>query len=80
MDHFNRTLKVMLRKVRKGENRDWDPMLPYVLFAYWEVPQVTVGFSLFELLYGSDPPKDHRMCYERNGSRSLRKRLTTSVM
>ena len=29
-------------------------MLPYVLFAYHEVPQATVGFSPFELLYGRD--------------------------
>ena len=28
-------------------------MLPYVLFAYLEVPQSTTGFSPFELLYGS---------------------------
>ena len=29
-------------------------MLPYVLFAYREVPQATLGFSPFELLYGRD--------------------------
>ena len=29
-------------------------MLPYVLFAYREVPQATVGFSPFELLYGRE--------------------------
>ena len=29
-------------------------MLSYVLFAYREVPQATVGFSPFELLYGRD--------------------------
>jgi hypothetical protein len=39
---------------RRGEKRDWDTMLPYVLFAYWEVPQATLGFSPFELLYGRD--------------------------
>ena len=30
-------------------------MLPYVLFVYREVPQATVGFSPFELLYVRDP-------------------------
>ena len=55
VERFNKTLKAMLRKVLKGEKRDWDRMLPYVLFAYREVPQATVGFSPFELLYGRDP-------------------------
>ncbi|XP_035993666.1 uncharacterized protein LOC118563362 [Fundulus heteroclitus] len=31
---------------------DWDQWLPYLLFAYREVPQVSTGFSPFELLYG----------------------------
>ena len=44
----------MLRKVLYGEKRDWDRMLPYVLFAYQEVPQATLGFTPFELLYGRD--------------------------
>ena len=54
VERFNRTLKAMLRKVLKGEKRNWDHMLPFVLFAYREVPQATVGFSPFELLYGRD--------------------------
>ncbi len=29
-----------------------DKGLPFVLFAYREVPQVSIGFSPFELLYG----------------------------
>ena len=29
-----------------------DRLLPYVLFAYREVPQSSTGFSPFELLYG----------------------------
>ena len=29
-------------------------LLPYLLFAYCEVPQSTTGFSLFELLYGRE--------------------------
>lgn len=51
VERFNRTLKAMLRKVLKG---DWDSMLPYVLFAYREVPQATLGFTPFELLYARD--------------------------
>lgn len=44
-------LKNMLRKTVTDEGKDWDRLLPYVLFAYREVPQST-GFSPFELLYG----------------------------
>ena len=49
---FNKTLKELLRKLVSKESRDWDRLLPYVLFAYWEAPQSTTGFSPFELLYG----------------------------
>ena len=42
----------MLRKVAAEEGRDWDRLLPYLLFAYREVPQASTGFSPFELLYG----------------------------
>ena len=34
------------------EGKDWDQLLPYLLFAYREVPQSSTGFSPFELLYG----------------------------
>ena len=54
VERFNWTLKAMLRKTLVGEKRGWDSILPYVLFAYREVPQATLGFSPFELLYGRD--------------------------
>ena len=41
----------MLRKTAL-EGKDWDKLLPYLLFAYREVPQATTGFSPFELMYG----------------------------
>lgn len=54
VERFNQTLKSMLRKVAIGEGKDWDKMIPYVLFAYREVPQSSTGFSPFELLYGRE--------------------------
>ena len=51
---FNQTLKVMLRKTAVQEGKDWDLLIPYVLFAYREVPQSSTGFSPFELLYGRE--------------------------
>lgn len=38
----------------KEDGRDWDRLIPYVLFAYREVLQTSTGFSPFELLYGRD--------------------------
>ena len=34
------------------EGKDWDCLIPYLLFAYREVPPASTGFSPFELLYG----------------------------
>ena len=42
----------MLRKFISQSQQDWDDYLPYLLFAYREVPQESTGFSPFELLYG----------------------------
>ena len=52
VEHFNGTLKSMLRKFTSTSQRDWDEYLPYLLFEYREVPQESTGFSPFELLYG----------------------------
>lgn len=42
----------MLRRMSAERPRDWDRFLPALLFAYREVPQESLGFSPFELLYG----------------------------
>lgn len=52
VERFNGTLKAMLKKFSNGRQSDWDEYLPYLLFAYREVPQESTGFSPFELLYG----------------------------
>ena len=52
VERFNNTLKAMLRKAADDEGKDWDRLLPYLLFAYREVPQASTGFSPFELVYG----------------------------
>ncbi|KAK7893383.1 hypothetical protein WMY93_022535 [Mugilogobius chulae] len=54
VERFNQTLKRMLQKFVVDTGRDWDQWLPYLLFAYREVPQASTGFSPFELLYGWD--------------------------
>ena len=52
VERFNGTLKGMLRKFVDRGRKDWDEYLPYLLFAYREVPQESTGYSPFELLYG----------------------------
>ena len=54
VERFNQTLKSMLRKATAIDGKDWDKLIPYLLFAYREVPQASTGFSPFELLYGRD--------------------------
>ena len=54
VEHLNKTLKSVLRKLVNKEGRGWDRLLPYVLFAYCEVPQLTTSSSPFELLYGRE--------------------------
>ncbi len=52
VERFNQTLNRMLRKFVSDTGKDWDKWLPFLLFAYREVPQASTGFSPFELLYG----------------------------
>ena len=52
VEKMNGTLKMMLRKLASEKPKDWDRYLPALLFAYREVPNVSTGFSPFELLYG----------------------------
>ena len=44
----------MLRRFATQKEKDWDKLIPYVLFAYREVPQRSTGFSPFELLYSRE--------------------------
>ena len=52
VERFNGTLKSMLRRCCLNDRSNWDKYIPLVLFAYREVPQQSLGFSPFELLYG----------------------------
>ena len=52
VERFNGTLKAMLRKFVGERVQIWDRYLPYLLFAYREVPCESTGYSPFEFLYG----------------------------
>ena len=55
VERFNKTLKTMLKKGMEVDGKNWDQLLPPVLFAIREVPQASTGYSPFELLYGRRP-------------------------
>ena len=52
VERWNQTMKNMLKRMIHDEPDSWDRLLPYVLFAYREVPEVSTGFFPFELVYG----------------------------
>jgi len=51
-ERFNGTLKVMLKALVEKHPDSWDAAIPWVLFAYREVPVETLGYSPFELMFG----------------------------
>ncbi|RUA04547.1 MAG: hypothetical protein DSY43_06070 [Gammaproteobacteria bacterium] len=89
VERFNGTLKAMLKKFAGEHVQTWDKYLPYLLFAYREVPTESTGYSPFELLYGRmvrgplaviketwlerQPPNDNLLSHVLE----IRKRLTT---
>ncbi|GFO36843.1 Zinc finger protein [Plakobranchus ocellatus] len=52
VERFNGSLKTMLRKLCAEKPQTWDKMIPAVLFAYRENPNVTTGYPPFMLMYG----------------------------
>ena len=45
-------LKAMLKNFAQERVESWDKFLPYLLFAYRDVPFESTGYSPFELLFG----------------------------
>ena len=52
IEHFNGTLKSMLKRMCAEKPKHWDRYINALLFAYREAPHESLGFSPFELLYG----------------------------
>ena len=51
VERFNATLKLMIRKLCLEQPPQWDRYISAALLAYREVPQESLGYSPFELLY-----------------------------
>src|SRR6218665_2490505 len=54
LERLHRTLKNMMKSVLETYACDWDETVPWLLFAYREVPVESLLFSPFELLLGRD--------------------------
>ncbi|XP_069985589.1 uncharacterized protein [Penaeus vannamei] len=52
VERLDGVLKSMLKKLCPVHPRDWDRYIPATLFAYREMPNDSLKFSPFELLYG----------------------------
>ena len=52
VERFHTTMKQMLCRMCADRPKDWDKYPPPLIFAIREVPQESLGFSPFELLYG----------------------------
>ncbi|XP_077531288.1 uncharacterized protein LOC144143402 [Haemaphysalis longicornis] len=55
VERWNRTFKNMLAHTIQKEGRDWDKFVPFLLWAYREVPHDTTGVAPFQMLYGRTP-------------------------
>ncbi|GFY48523.1 retrovirus-related Pol polyprotein from transposon 17.6 [Trichonephila inaurata madagascariensis] len=53
-ERFNKTLADMLSMYVDAEHKNWDEILPFVIFAYNTAKQETTGFTPFYLLHGRD--------------------------
>ena len=52
IERFHMTLKQMLLRMCAERPKDWNKYLPALLFTMREVPQESLGFSPFGLMYG----------------------------
>ncbi|GFS47629.1 hypothetical protein TNCV_1973251 [Trichonephila clavipes] len=55
IERWNRTLKNMLHHIIREKGRSWHRHIPFLLWAYREVPNATTGTPPFLLMYGRDP-------------------------
>lgn len=55
VERWNRVFKNMLFHVIGEHGRQWDKFVPFLLWAYREVPHDTTGVSPFHMMYGREP-------------------------
>ncbi|CAL1288441.1 unnamed protein product [Larinioides sclopetarius] len=55
IERWNQTFKNMLHHTIREEGRSWHRQIPFLLWAYREVPNATTGVPPFLLMYGREP-------------------------
>ncbi|GFW22454.1 retrovirus-related Pol polyprotein from transposon 412 [Trichonephila clavipes] len=55
IERWNQTVKNTLHHIIREERRSWHRHIPFLLWAYREVPNATTGTPPFLLMYGRDP-------------------------
>ena len=68
LERFNRTLKHILKKLMEVDGRNWDQLLPYLMFSIQEVPQRLTGYSPFDSPSTGDDPRGCWTCLKKPGS------------
>jgi hypothetical protein len=53
-ERYIKTIAEYLRKVIASNQRDWDPVLPFILMAYRSLRHDTTGFTAASLLFGRE--------------------------
>ena len=54
VERFNRTLATMISTIIEQSRRNWDDLLPYVLFAYRTAAHSSTNETPFYLMFGRD--------------------------
>ena len=52
VERYNQTFKNMLHHIIQAGIKDWAKQIPFILWAYREIPNSTTGLSPFHLVYG----------------------------
>ncbi|XP_064087495.1 uncharacterized protein LOC135202170 [Macrobrachium nipponense] len=78
VERMNGTLKNMLKKICMDNPNEWDKYINVVLFAYREIPNDSLKFSPFELLYGRNVRGPLSILLELVSNNSIDGELTTS--
>ena len=78
VERLNGVLKNMLKKLCVDHPSDWDRYIPSVLFAYREIPNDTLKYSPFELLYGRNVRGPLSILYELWTKENLNPELKTT--
>ncbi|XP_040065165.2 uncharacterized protein LOC115318365 [Ixodes scapularis] len=77
-ERFNGTIKQMMKRMSQERPTDWDRYIPALLFAYRIVPQASLGFAPFEMLYGRNVRGPLTILKELWSNKSLNQELKTS--